>query len=313
MKNLFPILFAVVVLSSGCDPDGYSCNSLGCYEDNDAQYLTLDDCLSVCDDNDETIVTSQGNYLFTLYGPPPIFSVTGQTGKNVLVEDFTAHQCGNCPQAAIIAEELVENGGGKVFAVAIHAGFLAYTNDEYPTDWTCVDGDFLWNQLDFQANPFGRINRTGGPGNFFSTSQWEEIVETEMQLETPVEIQVETSWHSNAGHLNIHAHGHYFENTTGDHRLSILITESNLIGHQLDYSSYPEHITYYEFNHLLRGSVTGAEGLVAISDAQEGDHFQSDFTFIWNEEWVYENSHLLAIVSDEDGYILNCLGIHLTN
>jgi uncharacterized protein (TIGR02145 family) len=51
MRNLIPILLAVVVLSSGCDPDGYSCNSEGCYADDDSpQYQTLEDCLSVCDE-----------------------------------------------------------------------------------------------------------------------------------------------------------------------------------------------------------------------------------------------------------------------
>jgi len=51
MRNLIPILLAVVVLSSGCDPDGYSCNSEGCYEDNDnPQYQTLEDCNSLCDE-----------------------------------------------------------------------------------------------------------------------------------------------------------------------------------------------------------------------------------------------------------------------
>jgi len=51
MRYLIPILLAVVVLSSGCDPnDGqYSCDLDGCYEENNAQYLTLEDCLSVCD------------------------------------------------------------------------------------------------------------------------------------------------------------------------------------------------------------------------------------------------------------------------
>jgi uncharacterized protein (TIGR02145 family) len=51
MKNLIPILLAVVVLSSGCDCDGYSCTSEGCYADDDSpQYQTLEDCLSVCDE-----------------------------------------------------------------------------------------------------------------------------------------------------------------------------------------------------------------------------------------------------------------------
>jgi len=51
MKNLIPILLALVVLSSGCDCDGYSCTSEGCYADDDSpQYQTLEDCLSVCDE-----------------------------------------------------------------------------------------------------------------------------------------------------------------------------------------------------------------------------------------------------------------------
>ena len=51
MKNLIPILLGVVVLSSGCDPDGYSCNSEGCYADDDnPQYQTLEDCNSLCDE-----------------------------------------------------------------------------------------------------------------------------------------------------------------------------------------------------------------------------------------------------------------------
>jgi len=47
---LTSLLLAVVVLSSGCDSDGYSCNSEGCYAENNAQYLTLEDCLSICDE-----------------------------------------------------------------------------------------------------------------------------------------------------------------------------------------------------------------------------------------------------------------------
>ena len=276
-------------------------------------FLAITLSIASCDVIDDPIVPFEGGYRSDLYGDPPMFTVTEQTGKNVLVEDFTAHQCGNCPPAAVIAEDIMDANPGRVFTVAIHAGNLAETSDVYPSDWTCTEGDDFWDQLIGPANPVGRINRNEGLENYFPITLWDDIVETELNVETPVEIQVETSWHSNAGHLNIHVHGQYFENSTGDHRLSILITESHLIGDQLDYSSDPEHITDYEFNHLLRGSVSGAEGLVVISDAQDGDHFQSDFTFNWNEEWVYENCHLIAIVSDEDGYILNSLGIHLTN
>jgi len=50
MRNLIPILLAVVILSSGCDPDGYSCNTEGCYADADnPQYQTLEDCNNLCE------------------------------------------------------------------------------------------------------------------------------------------------------------------------------------------------------------------------------------------------------------------------
>ena len=51
MRYLTPILLAFVVLSSGCDPDGYSCSFEGCYEDdNNPQFQTLEDCNSLCDE-----------------------------------------------------------------------------------------------------------------------------------------------------------------------------------------------------------------------------------------------------------------------
>jgi len=49
MRYLFTLLIlSFVVLSSGCNSDGYSCNSEGCYIDKNPQYQTLNDCLSDC-------------------------------------------------------------------------------------------------------------------------------------------------------------------------------------------------------------------------------------------------------------------------
>ena len=213
-----------------------------------------------CDVLDDPTIKFEVEYNEEVYGSPPVLSVTEQTGKNVLVEDFTAHQCGNCPQAAIIAEELVENGGGKVFAIAIHAGNLAVTNEEYPTDWTCNEGNAFWDQLEFQANPLGRVNRMDDPGDYFVPEEWYDLVTLELEKSAPIELAVETDWDSNAKNLNIHVYGEYFSSDSdgnpiiipsGEHRLSILISESHLIGDQLDYSQDPEHVVNYEFNHLL--------------------------------------------------------------
>lgn len=50
--NLF---FCFVIAISGCNSEGYSCNSEGCYEDNNnPQYQALEDCNSLCESNTTT-------------------------------------------------------------------------------------------------------------------------------------------------------------------------------------------------------------------------------------------------------------------
>jgi thiol-disulfide isomerase/thioredoxin len=267
-----------------------------------------------CDVLEDPIVPFSGGYNLELYGNPPVFQMATTSGKNVLVEDFTAHQCGNCPPAAEIAEGLAESNPDRVFPLAIHAGNLAITNNDYPIDWTNEDGDIYWAQLDFQANPLGRINRQGGTGNFFSPAEWSEEVTSELASETPLQLQVKTFWHPSAGNgqLNIHVNGQFTSGDLGGEcRLAILFTESSLIGDQLYYGEDPEHVTDYQFNHLLRGSVTGAEGLVVTVDALEGEEFQSDYTFNWNPEWIFENTSVVVIASSENGEVVNCLSHHL--
>jgi len=267
-----------------------------------------------CDNIDDPIIPFTGGYNVELYGNPPVFQLATTSGKNVLVEDFTAHQCGNCPPAAEIAEGLSESNPDRVFPLAIHAGNLAITNNAYPIDWTNEDSDLFWSQLDFQANPLGRINRKGGTGDFFSPSEWSAEVASELVSETPLQLQIKTFWHPSAGdvQLNIHVNGQFTSGGLGGEcRLAILFTESQLIGDQLYYGNDPEHMTDYQFNHMLRGSVTGAEGLVVIVDALQGYEFQSNYTFNWDPEWIFENTSILVVASKENGEVVNCLSQHL--
>lgn len=262
--------------------------------------------IASCDIIEDPVIPIEG-YNYELYGEAPTFTPLTSADKNVLVEDFTAHQCGNCPPAAEVAEALAAADPEHVFPVAIHAGSLSITSEDYPTDWTCEEGNEFWNQLDFQANPLGRVNRKGGIGNFFSYTEWGAKVAEELSEAAPVGLQMETSYHPGASHLNVHVHGSWLSDVEGEYKLSILILESHLHGDQLYYGNDPEHVYDYEFNHLLRGSISGALGLAVETDGE----FQSDFTYNWNDEWLVENSSLVAIVSDADGYVVNCLGQYI--
>ena len=66
--------------------------------------LVLALAIGACDELEDPILAVGNAYRADLYGPAPEFSAVGSTVQHVLLEDFTAHQCGNCPAAAVIAE-----------------------------------------------------------------------------------------------------------------------------------------------------------------------------------------------------------------
>ena len=93
-------------------------------------------------------------------------------------------------------------------------------------------------------------------------------------------------------------------------RLALLISENHLIAAQLDYQNDPEVIEDFEHNHMLRGSPSGADGLVIATDLAAGSTLQLDYTS-WNDEWVLDNSHILAVLT-ANGEVLNCLDLPFT-
>ena len=64
----------------------------------------------------------------------------GVVYRKVLVEDYTGHKCGNCPAAALKLLHLDTTYEDKVIPLAVHAGFFATTNAQYPTNLLSTAG-----------------------------------------------------------------------------------------------------------------------------------------------------------------------------
>ncbi len=270
-----------------------------------------------CDEIEDPIIEVTTNYQDAVYGDAPEFDALLATDAvhRVLLEDFTAHQCGNCPAAGLIAAAIGESNGESVSVMAVHAGNLANTDDDhFDTDWTTLEGNAFWDQLDFQAYPVGRVNRSEVPGNFWAAAQWAEQTTAELDNNPVLGLQADHTWIPENNHLNIHVHGTFFGDVTGPVKVALLVLESHMIDYQLDYDSDPELVEDFEFNHVLRGSVHGAFGLEfgdAGAGAQAGDEAMHSVTYEWESDWVMENSTVLAVVTDGLGRVVNCLELHL--
>lgn len=270
--------------------------------------------LSQCDVIEDPIIPQPAGYRSDLYGEPPTFEEVAAGVQRVLVEDFTAHQCGNCPDAAIIAEGIAE-GDDRVSVMAIHAGNLAATDDDhFDTDWTTEEGDVFWNQLEFQANPLGRVNRRPNPGNFFAPAQWADEVSAALTEAPTLHLDGEVQYVAANGHLNVHIFGQALADAPGAVNLAILVLESHIIDYQLDYSASPSVVEDYEFNHVLRGSLNGAFGL-GFGDLADGmtagETALASFTYNWPTEWLAENATILGVATDVDGVVLNVVELHV--
>jgi hypothetical protein len=269
--------------------------------------------LNRCDVIDDPVVPQPTGYRSDLYGDPPSFEQVDAAIQRVLIEDFTAHQCGNCPNAAIIAEDLAE-ADDRVSVMAIHAGNLAATDgDHFDTDWTTEEGDVYWNQLEFQANPLGRINRLPNAGNFFAPAQWEGEVNAALGASPQLHLEGSAAYVPGNNHLNVHVFGQAMSDDGSAINLAVLILESHIIDYQLDYSATPSVVEDYEFNHVLRGSLSGPMGL-SFGDLGDGmsinETATASFTFDWPNEWLAENATVLAVATNAEGAVINVAEIH---
>lgn len=260
-----------------------------------------------CDEEEQPIIES-GTYRSDLYGPAPVFTPSGTPLQRVLLEDFTGHDCGNCPNGHMRAAELLDTYDENVAVVAIHAGSLAAPlPPEYPNDWTTPEGTYyLLTQVGQDIMPKGRINRRPGASTIFSPSAWAGQVAEAIAEQPSVNMQVKADYQPTNNHWNVHVFSEWLANVTGNYKLVVLLTESGIIAPQLFYGNDPEYIEEYHHEHMLRTSGTGATGLTAYTNPSAGTTDVESYTFDWNNAWNADSCEVIAFLTDGDnGRVLN--------
>ena len=245
----------------------------------------------------------------------PQFEALQSDVQRILIEDFTAHQCGNCPPAGLQLADLVASHPDNIVPLAVHAGGLAGTNDEYPTDWTTPEGDAFWADLEFQLNPIGRVNRLQTESTALLPSQWEETLSPLLSQTPSAGLQMVVDRDETTNDLVLHTHVTWFEGVSGPVKLSLLIAENHIIAPQLWYPNVdppgPGFVEDFEHEHVLRGSVTGAKGLVVADSPTTGDTQMLTYCYEWNDAWDVNASDVIAVLTNESGSVIQTLAVHI--
>jgi len=265
-----------------------------------------------CDVIDEPVIGVRN----TFDGEVPEFTPLNAPTRVVLLEDFTGHDCGNCPIAHGIATTLLIAYEDELAVIAIHAGSLAEPfPPSYPDDWSTPEGTFyLLDQIGSDQLPTGRLNRVNGANFALSPSQWTNKLNQEFAKPLPpLGMQIVAEYFADQNKINVHVNSQWFENKSGDYRLVILLAESGIIAPQLNYTVDPTYIPDYEHNHMLRTSLTGATGLSLTTNPIAGDIKTDSYSLAWNSLWTPENCEIIAFVTEgEGGEVINAVKTKLT-
>lgn len=243
---------------------------------------------------------------------PPVDPSTGPVSnviyRKALVEDYTGHKCGNCPAAAITLSSLESSFSGKIVPMAVHAGFFAYTNATYTTNFQTTAGDAYDTQFgnSVAGNPNGLVNRVGyGTGGFIKAyTVWGSEVSTIVTQAAKFQIRIKNTFNTGTSKLTSEVIVKSLANNTGQYKLVLLLTENNIIAEQLDYSLPvgAQFITNYNFNHVLRGAINSEWGdAVFTTSANLNDSVVKTYTdFSVNSSYNPSKCHVIAYIYDSD-------------
>lgn len=226
--------------------------------------------------------------------------------RNILLEDYTGHQCGNCPSAALVAENITKQYKGRVITIAVHAGFFSRTNTKYPTSYTTTIGNEWDGSSGFGVsaigNPNGMVNRKNydGGGIVQKESKWPASVVSALEDPFILDLNIKSKFDVSTRQLNTTVVAKFKNSYPNPVNLTVVLTEDSIIGPQTDYTKKPDLIPNYVFMHMLRGGITSAWGTpLKNNPIQAGDSITLSFpNYAVNPSFKEKFLTVIAFASD---------------
>ena len=187
----------------------------------------------------------------------------------VLLEEYTGHYCGNCPDAARQAKKLDSIYTDRLHVMAIHAGFFAQPKNNadgsFSADFRCQAGIDLDNKFKVSESvPKGLINRGrfgGSSTALLSSSSWEGRINEIFNGPTPdFNFYLHPFYDDSLNQFYALTHIKMWKQVSIPIKVALYLTEDSIKNWQLDYKATPDKNPNYYHRHMLRDAFTPVEG-----------------------------------------------------
>ena len=208
--------------------------------------------------------------------------------RNVVIEEFTGHNCGWCPSGHQIANEIAEEYSGHAWPINIHQGGFA-SGSGYTTTY----GDVLATLWNIDGYPCGTVNRSTMQGR----GEWAARAASIRNEDSPVNIAAVGNLDIASRTYTLHIEVYYTANAPeATQLLNVAVLQNNVLGHQSNNDgSNAEFIEgdLYRHMHMFRTLLTGQWGNTI--PATQGTFIDTTITYV-----VPEAIEGLAIADPSD-------------
>lgn len=234
--------------------------------------------------------------------------------KNILLEDFTGHQCGYCPGAAKKITELLEipKYAERVIPVAVYCSGPFNTHfpnaDKFYYDFTTKQGIEVDLSYGMSSSlPNGLVNRTAYNNEVIvGFPKWQQAIDKQLEEPAVAWVDVHTSYSNDDNrYLTIDSRVKMLENYPNPINLNVVVIENGIVNWQKDYSQDPSEVEDYVHNHVLRynndvynRNLFGTWGIDLKSNQAGADEIKRVTTTLNSTDWNINNLYAIAYIYD---------------
>lgn len=237
--------------------------------------------------------------------------------KKVLVEDYTGHNCGNCPAGGVILNDSMRaKYGDKLVVITVHAGDYANVcpglatcppgaqAGSFAVDYKCAAGVEWHNDFGVFFYPAGMVDRIDYPSDHLKPKDsWDQEAQARLNLPAKARIRIKNVYTDTDHKLQACVETKLMEELTGEYKLSVVLTEDSIIDWQVWYGNQPELVPDYHHHHVLRTALNTTYGVtVASGTTAASTTVVSGYTTTLDPSWNADHCAVVAFLYDAATY-----------
>lgn len=249
--------------------------------------------------------------------PSPSLNVSGRT---VLVEEATGVRCQNCPQGTQTLVAMQQQyGANRLVVVSLHAAAnfsVPYSSSAY--DFRTPEVQELANYIGpLEGFPTAAVNRRLLPNetSTFLTphTRWGGEVAQDLFGDASMAINIANTYNHDTRELNIKVDILPDQVLTGEHRITVLITQDSIQDPQLNGSTL---VPDYVHRHVVRDVVSAPTGDVIAEALEAGVVITKNFKVTLPADFDEHHCSVVAYVArggNPDKQVLQAAEKHVTD